>query len=219
MNSWQSSYWYRKMLGHEEDDWVNYKAEDTGEFNAYEKQLCPLACGNLRQLLEYHPDTRIVMSSTWRMGREIEWFNRLFKHFKIFKKDIVIGKTPSLNTERGFEIKHWLDNHPEFDISEFVILDDDGDMGPYYGTKNFVQTEGRVGFDYMCMERVDKLFARFTIEREDIVEGKMYKMYSKPRHVNYFLDGDVVSYMREDGTISRDVTVFNGDLFAEVEKH
>jgi len=218
VNSYQSSYWYRKMLGHEEDDWVNYKTEDTGEFNTYEKQLCPLACGNLRQLLEYHPDARIVISSTWRRGREIDWFNRLFKHFKIFEEDKVIGKTPSMNTDRGFEIKHWLDNHTDLIIKEFVILDDDGDMGPYCGTKNFVQTDGRVGFDYRKMEEVDKLFAKFTIERKDIVEGKLYKMYSKPRYVNYFLDGDVVSYTSEDGTVSRDVTVFKGDLFAEVKE-
>jgi len=216
MNSWQSSHWYRKMLGEDEDAWVNYKSGDGVEFNAYERQLCPMACSNLKQLLDYHPDARIVISSTWRMGREVEWFNRLFKHFKIIKEDKVIGKTPSLNTERGFEISHWLDKHPELNIKEFVILDDDGDMGPYYGTKNFVQTDGRVGFDYRKMEEVDKLFAKFTIERKDIVAGKFYKMYSKPRYVNYYLDGEVVSYTNKDGTVSRDVTVFKGDLFAEV---
>jgi len=48
----------------------------------------------------------------------------------------VIGVTPDLEKHdgvveatRGEEIKAWLDKHPE--ITEFVILDDRGDMAPY----------------------------------------------------------------------------------------
>jgi len=216
MNSRQSSYWYRKMMGHEEDEWVNYRAEDTGEFNNYEKQLCPLACGNLRNLLEYHPDARIVISSTWRRGREVDWFNRLFKHFKIFKKSKVIGKTPSLNTERGFEIKHWLDN-TVYDVSEFVILDDDGDMGPYCGTKNFVQTSSYVGFDYFKMEEVDKLFGKFILKYKELKQDCLYMMYSKPRDTHYFMDGEGMAYFNEDGTKSNNVFMYKDfELFAEV---
>jgi len=215
LNSYQSGYWYDTMLGHEKNDWINYRSKDTSEFSNYEKQLCPLACGNLRQLLEYHPDARIVVSSTWRKSREVAWFNRLFKYFKIFEEDKVIGKTPELNTERGYEIKYWLDN-TSYIISNFVILDDDGDMGPYCGTKHFIQTDGRVGFDYRKMEEIDKIFSKFSIKRKDIQKGKLYKMYSKPRDTNYFLDDNVVSYTRDDGTICRNVTVFDDDLFSEV---
>lgn len=38
----------------------------------------------------------------------------------------VIDATPTLNKRRGWEIKEWLDKHPE--VTDYVILDDDCDM-------------------------------------------------------------------------------------------
>ena len=222
MNSYQSSHWYLDMLGHEEENWVNYRVvngpeEEEEEFSQYTLELCPLACTNLKLVLDRHPDARIVISSTWRRGadRTPDWFNRLFRKFKIITEDRVIGKTPDLGTERGFEIQDWLNKY-DGTIDEFVIIDDDGDMGPYCGTHHFVQTSSRTGFDYFKMEEVDKVFGGFTLKFEDLKPGVNYKMYSKPRETNYFKEGVGMSYLDENGAISRNVYLSKGDLFGEV---
>ena len=197
LNSRQSSYLYQGMLGHTENEWVSYRQGlNSKEYGAYTEELCPISCSNLKVLLDLHPDARIVISSTWRRGRVPKWFNILFQNFKIFEKDIVIGTTPSFNTERGFEIKHWLD-HTEYQVKDFVIIDDDGDMGPYKNTSNFVQTNNKVGFDYLAMEKVDKLFGGFNLHYKDLKPNTPYKMYSKPREINY-LKGDKGMYYIDD---------------------
>jgi len=197
LNSWQSAYWYREMLGHKEDEWVNYRVEDIDkeddEFSEYAKQLCPLACANLRSILEDYPDSRIVISSTWRRGRTPDWFNRLFRMFKILDEDRVIGKTDVMGTERGYEIQDWLAKTEE-NVTEFVILDDDGDMGPYCGTDNFVQTDSKVGFDYFAKEKVDRLFGGYNLKFEDLKVGKPYYMFSRNKGSVFFKDGDGMAY-------------------------
>jgi len=216
MNSFQSAYWYRNMLGHKEPDWVDYKTTETTAFNNYEKQLCPLACSNLRHIMESHPDVKIIISSTWRAGRKPEFFNRLFKHFKIIKEDRVIGCTPRLNKERGYEIQDWLTKFEE-DVEDFIILDDDGDMGPYCKTHHFVQTSCKTGFDYYKMEEVDKILGGFKLRFEDVKIGKPYKMFGKPREVNYFKKGSGMVYYEKDGVLSDHVYLPEGELFAEVK--
>jgi len=203
------------MLGHEEDEWVNFREPAGDEFSSYQKELCPLACANLRQVLELHPDARIVVSSTWRHGKDAAWFNKLFKYFKIIKEDVAIGITPCLNKERGYEIEHWL-NNTECEVEDFVIIDDDGDMGPYCDTYHFIQTDGKVGFDYFAMEAVDKVFAGFTLKYEDLETGVPYKVYSKPRKTNYVKLEDGLAYYREDGSISSDIYFYKEcELFAK----
>jgi len=222
MNSWQSSYWYKEMLGHKEEEWVNYRAEDIDkeddEFSEYSKQLCPIACANLRSILEDYPDTRIVISSTWRRGRTIEWFNKLFKMFKIIKEDRVIGKTDVMpGEERGYEIEEWLKSTEET-VEEFVILDDDGDMGPYCNTPQFVQTDGKVGFDYFAKEKVDRLFGKYNLKFEDLKEATPYFMFSRNKGSVFFRQGEDIVYYHDDGSISNGVFFYKQlERFAEVK--
>jgi len=216
MNSCQSNYWYRRMLGHEEDIWVAYRTEENEDtLSGYEKQLCPLACGNLRHLFEYHPDIRIVISSTWRKGRPVDKFNAIFKYFKIFKEDKVIDKTPVLNTERGYEIQEWLKN-TQYLVEDFIIIDDDNDMGPYLDTYHFIRIDNKVGFDYMAMEKADKVFGKFTLNFNDLQFNKFYKMYGKPRSTNYFRQGDGMFYHDKDGDVRGPVYNPPNELFSEV---
>lgn len=210
MNSWQSAYWYRVMLGHEEDNWANYRVEDIDkedeEFSEYSKELCPLACANLRDLLETYPETRIVISSTWRRGRTPDWFNRLFRMFKIIKEDRVIDKTEVLGTERGNEIREWLERNSEkHNVEEFVILDDDGDMCEYCGTDNFVQTSSKVGFDYHAKEKVDTLFGGYNLKFEDLKVGKPYYMFSRNKGSVFFKDGDGMAYFDDSNKIVKGI--------------
>lgn len=41
-----------------------------------------------------------------------------------------IGYTERFNMIRGGEIKHWIDNHPEYNMEHMVILDDSSDFLP-----------------------------------------------------------------------------------------
>jgi len=217
MNSHQSSYWYRNMLGHNEDEWVDYRdnSKEKG-FSTYTKELCPLSCSNLRLIMERHTEARIVISSTWRRGRSPDFFNRLFKYFKIIKEDRVIGLTPELRTERGYEIADWLMKYSQ-PVEDFVILDDDGDMAEYIGTYHFIQTNPRTGLDYVIMEKIDKIFGGFNLKFEDIVEGKPYRMYDKPRDTLYYRKGDDMFYYQKDGSKSTSVYFHSKELFAEVK--
>lgn len=85
---------------------------------------------------------KIVISSTWRLLNSLAMIKSLLIE-KGFKGEIV-GKTPSINTNgriRGDEIQAWLEEHP--DVKEYVILDDDSDMGPLKG--RLVKVDGKFG--------------------------------------------------------------------------
>lgn len=78
-------------------------------------------------------ECKIVLSSAWRLfeqGRET------VEYYGIPVYDI----TPSLSGERGLEIQHWLNEHPE--VTDYAIVDDDGDMmAQHYADKRFFQTD------------------------------------------------------------------------------
>lgn len=74
----------------------------------------------------------LVMSSTWRMGKNIaEIKDQLLKWGVIGK---LLDKTPYfMDKDRGDEIQAWLTNHADIrgdimPVEKFVILDDDRDM-------------------------------------------------------------------------------------------
>ena len=254
MNSIQSVMFFHDFIGMQSNWFQRYMPGDIDPVRNYENEICPMAVSNMRALLKNHPDIRFVISSTWRRGRDEEWFNKLFKHIGITgdnhcywcdgegkysggedcrkcnatgvlkcpigDDDLVIGRTPYLSAhERGEEIQDWLDNDgKKYDIEEFAILDDDSDMAHLYDTPHFIQTDGKVGFDYRKKEEVDKLFAGFKITREQAKPNTPYRMFSKPRETIYYYDDkeDKFYYFREDGSKSIGVTFFKNDLLAEV---
>lgn len=70
---------------------------------------------------------KIVVSSSWRIGRTVEELQDLLKRNGCIGE--VIDKTGrSSHGIRGLEIQEWIDTHKEYHISNFVILDDDADM-------------------------------------------------------------------------------------------
>jgi hypothetical protein len=75
-------------------------------------------------------DARVVVSSTWRLGRTVEDLQGLLDDAGFVGR--VIDVTPwgvdGRHVERGYEIHDWLSRHPEVD--SFVVLDDDSDLGP-----------------------------------------------------------------------------------------
>lgn len=104
----------------------------------------PVKVGLLQFVCE-QTDAKIVISSTWRIGRKVEWFDGFFSSFGWFQPP-VIGLTPRRarigSIGRGDEINDWLDDHNDLNIEQYVIVDDDSD---FYDDQPFVQTNGVYG--------------------------------------------------------------------------
>ena len=76
-------------------------------------------CKWLHKLIK-ETDAEIILSSTWRMSKDL--INGIERFAEIKIKDI----TPRLQDIRGKEIQQYLDQHKE--ITNYVIIDDDTDM-------------------------------------------------------------------------------------------
>jgi hypothetical protein len=92
---------------------------------------------------------KLVISSTWRIARK-DYIDVLRANGVMGE---IIGATPNLSHDqngvcvgviRGFEIKVWLEDHP--DVEDFIILDDDNDMGELLN--HLVQTNPDVGLTF-----------------------------------------------------------------------
>lgn len=86
----------------------------------------PAAVALLNDLLAA-TDGKIVVSSTWRLGRSVPELEELLVS-RGLRAGHVVGKTADLYGQpRGSEIRLWVDTH---EVKRFVILDDDSDMEP-----------------------------------------------------------------------------------------
>lgn len=94
---------------------------------------------------------KIVVSSTWRLGKTVEQLQIKFKEMGITGE--VIDKTCQLNHldgYRGNEIIKWvkdnedLTGHFYYNLKSYVIIDDDSDM-LLWQKDNFVHTDGQKG--------------------------------------------------------------------------
>lgn len=91
---------------------------------------------------------KIIISSTWRRN-EFDWFDAetALKNSGLFRFIEIAGATPKLGTIRGKEIQAWLNKHysnnNEYD---FIILDDDADMGELL--PHLIQCDTDRGFGY-----------------------------------------------------------------------
>src|SRR5271167_3063429 len=74
--------------------------------------LCHVCTSNFQMILEEVPSAKIVISSTWREIYNLEWLKKKLKSYGI-DSSRVIDKTPSSFRDRGYEIKQWLEEHPE----------------------------------------------------------------------------------------------------------
>lgn len=87
---------------------------------------------------------KIVLSSSWRIGFTPASRN-LLARFKEYGLELM-DCTPELpGSCRGDEIRQWLtDNVYNYDIENFVILDDEANMAEFTD-KNLVQTDTNIG--------------------------------------------------------------------------
>ncbi len=99
------------------------------------------SCVAAVNLLLRRTDARIVITSSWRD----HWTLR--ENAEFLERDgvlsgRVIGKTPTLERERGIEIDSWLHSAP-YPVESFVIVDDRDDMAMH--SSRLIRTDSQVG--------------------------------------------------------------------------
>lgn len=92
------------------------------------RTFLPESVGVLKYILEA-TDARIVISSSWRILKELNQLQEMFTEAGI-DGSVVIDITPNVGGTRGGQIDEWLKN-TDLSIESFVIIDDDLDIEPY----------------------------------------------------------------------------------------
>ncbi|MBE7633161.1 hypothetical protein F7642_02300 [Tenacibaculum finnmarkense genomovar ulcerans] len=109
-------------------------------------------------------ETRIIISSSWRIIRSLQNLQDLFKSINFTGR--ILGKTEILSTFepdtpnlRGVEIKNWItDNQKHFKTPiNYVILDDEDDFLKEQ-KKYFFQTNPDIGLDISTTEKIIAFF-------------------------------------------------------------
>ena len=143
------------------------------EGNDYHRcQFDPRLVFNFIRLLEFCKENNIhiVISSTWRMGTEVEDWNKFFnKHFgrtSGYKLDnLVVGLTPVDGRDRGLQIQTELEvvdltQNTDKDL-EYLILDDDiNDITPYHKAENIIKVDPTKGLDNNILDKIFKKFLK-----------------------------------------------------------
>lgn len=113
------------------------------------EEIDPQSVENLNELIE-KTGAKIVISSTWRLGTDIETLQAILEKRGFVGE--VIDKTPvgCECCQRGNEIHKWLKSNEYLigehysDYNSYLILDDDSDM-LYWQRNNFMWVDGHVG--------------------------------------------------------------------------
>jgi hypothetical protein len=146
----------------------------------------PMLSSNLQWVLDqgkkHGVDVRIVVSSTWRLGRTIEELKALFVESGL-DPSAVRGKTPAIyfkkprkvwvryhggpwykrilpfrtdrtEAERGEEIQYWMDQRG-IKAENILIIDDDSDMA--HLKHRHLQTDSSDGFTFKCAVQAVKM--------------------------------------------------------------
>jgi hypothetical protein len=97
-----------------------------------------------------HTQAKIIVTSTWRIGRTTEQLQTLLPTLPI------IGKTDKLGGKRGTEIQKWSDDNKKLNVENFVILDDDTDME--HLMEHLIKTSFDYGLTYIeAIKVIEKL--------------------------------------------------------------
>jgi hypothetical protein len=116
--------------------------------------FCPRASALYSGMIKRIPDVNVVISSSWRVGRDLTQLRTLFKERGLPYENI-IAQTGVSRENRGLEIQDWLDG-TSIEPTPMVILDDDTDMAhlsPY-----LVQTSFREGLTCAIADEVVRRF-------------------------------------------------------------
>lgn len=132
-------------------------------------KMDPSNVANFNWLLQQAPDAKIVVSSDWRYGYGAQTLIKLKERWTLEGIDggRIIGFTPMVSQSsspyasrssgdpiRGGEIAAWLRaNQDNFDITSFVIIDDDDNAAWSLDERRWVQTCSTFGLRHEdCVE-------------------------------------------------------------------
>jgi len=120
--------------------------------------LCRVCTSNFQVILDHFPETKVVISSTWRNLFTLDWLKEKLASYGI-DSSRVIGKTGGADWgDRGTEIQQWLNEHPE--VKTYVVLDDNY-IGGGIPETNIVKTSWNVGLTLPhALEAIQKLGGR-----------------------------------------------------------
>jgi hypothetical protein len=110
---------------------------------------------------------KVVISSSWRHGSEIEGMRAIFKELGATFE--IIDYTPSLGrySVRGNEILAWIENNYSLlgkyssDFHTYAIIDDDSDM-LLWQRENFFQTDSYSGLTPNTCYKIKRFFSKFS---------------------------------------------------------
>ena len=117
--------------------------------------FAPECMEQLKRILSGVPDTRIVVSSSWREGFSLFHFGWLWRQHGI-GPDWVIDNTPVLDGQpRSEEIKAWLrDSGARYGVDSYAVLDDEPEWLEGLPAEAVFACEGEVGLTEECAGRV-----------------------------------------------------------------
>lgn len=97
-----------------------------------------------------HNNTDIVISSTWRLIKDLEFFNALLNNR-------VIGVTPDLSTRYEHHTRHYECLHyvKEYNIQHYAMIDDRTD--DYKDLSTVIRTNDQVGIDLSVIFKLNTI--------------------------------------------------------------
>lgn len=109
---------------------------------------------------------KVVISSTWRIGKSVEQLQKILEKFGFIGE--VIGVTPRFNSDytfRGNEIYKWIKDNEDllgcsyYEFDKYVILDDDSDM-LLWQKNNFICVDGYCGLTPEIIFKAEKILGK-----------------------------------------------------------
>lgn len=125
-----------------------------------ELELDVVSIGLLRKLCN-DTDAKIVVSSTWRIGRDIEDLKEIFMLYSW--EAPIISITRRGESCRGEEIQEWIDFYTN--VKNYVIIDDDSDMLESQ-KDHFVNTNGTEGFRLKDLCKALRILSKPSLDLE-----------------------------------------------------
>jgi len=111
----------------------------------------------------------VVVSSTWRLGKTVEYLQKLLNDAGATFK--VIDKTPDLRGEgclRGNEIYLWLKKNRDYEFKNYVIIDDDSDM-LLWQQNHFFKVDSYSGLTPNTCYKIKRFFGVNTYSKTDFL--------------------------------------------------
>ena len=119
------------------------------------------SCVAALNLILRETGANIVITSSWRDNWTLQDNAGFLERDGVLPKR-VLGKTPTLEKDRGIEIDTWLRSAP-YAIESFVILDDKDNMAMHF--KRLVQVDPQIGLTEILARRAVEILAMPRLTR------------------------------------------------------